>query len=48
MKSPCTGIKIGNGAIIPVEFVFSLQIMVQGYLFEIYTIVAILHEALTW
>ena len=42
----CTGIKIGNGAIIPVEFVFPVQIMIQGHLFEIYTIVATLHESI--
>ena len=42
----CTGIKIGNGAIIPVEFVFPVQIMIQGHLFEIYTIVAALHESI--
>ena len=40
MRSTCTGIKIGNGAIIPVEFVFPVQMMIQGHLFEIYTIVA--------
>ena len=46
MRSTCTGIKIGNGAIIPVEFVFPVQIMIQGHLFEIYTIVAALHESI--
>ena len=46
MRSTCTGIKIGNGAIIPVEFVFPVQIMIQGHLFEIYTIVAALHEGI--
>ena len=46
MRSMCTGIKIGNGAIIPVEFVFPVQIMIQGHLFEIYTIVAALHESI--
>ena len=45
-KSTCTGIEIGNGAIIPVEFVFPVQIMIQGHLFEIYTIVATLHESI--
>ena len=44
MKSSCTGIKIGNGAVIHVDFVFPVQIMIQGHLFEIYTIVAALHE----
>ena len=43
MRSTCTGIKIDNGAIIPVEFVLPVQIMIQGHLFEIYTIVASLH-----
>ena len=37
MKSSCTGIKIGNGAVIPVDFVLPVQIMIQGHLFEIYT-----------
>ena len=46
MRSTCTGIEIGNGAIIPVEFVFQVQIMIQGHLFEIYTIVAALHEGI--
>ena len=46
MKSSCTGIKIGNGAVIPVDFVFPFQIMIQGQLFEIYTIVAALHESI--
>ena len=46
MKSTCTEIKIGNGAIIPVEFVFLVQVMIQGHLFEIYTIVAALHEGI--
>ena len=44
MRSTCTGIKKGNGAIIPVEFVFPVQIMIQGHLFEIYTIVG----SFTW
>ena len=43
MRSTCTGIKIGNGAVIPVQFVFPVQIMIQGHLFEIYTIVVTLH-----
>ena len=46
MKSSCTGIKIGNGSVIPVDFVFPVQIMIQGHLFEIYTIVAALHESI--
>ena len=46
MKSTCTGIKIGNGAVIPVDFVFPVLIMIQWHLFEIYTIVAILHESI--
>ena len=46
MRSTCTGIKIGNGAVIPVEFLFPVQIMIQGHLFEIYTNVAALHESI--
>ena len=46
LKSSCTGIKIGNGAVIPVDFVFPVQIMIQGHLFEIYTIVTALHESI--
>ena len=46
MRSTCTEIEIGNGAVIPVEFVFPVQIMIQGYLLEIYTIVAALHESI--
>ena len=46
MRSTCTGIKIGNGSVIPVEFVFPVQIMIQGHLFEIYTIVAALQESI--
>ena len=46
LKPSCTGIKIGNGAVIPVNFVIPVQIMIQGHLFEIYTIVAALHEGI--
>ena len=46
MRSTYTGIKIGNGAVIPVEFVCLVQIMIQGHLIEIYTIVAALHESI--
>ena len=46
MKSGCTGIKVGNGAVIPVDFVVPVQIMIQGHLFEIYTIVAASHESI--
>ena len=38
--TPCTGIKIGNGSIIPTLFVIPIQFMTNGYIFEIYTIVA--------
>ena len=44
LKPSYTGIKIGNGAVIPVDFVIPVQIMIQGHLFEIYTIVASLYE----
>ena len=36
----CTGIKIGNGSIIPTLFVIPTQFMTNGHIFEIYTIVA--------
>ena len=36
----CTGIKIGNGSIIPTLFVIPMQFMTHGNVFEIYTIVA--------
>ena len=36
----CTGIKIGNGSIIPTLFVILIQWMTNGHIFEIYTIVA--------
>ena len=36
----CTGIKIGNGSIIPTLFVTPIQFMTHGHVFEIYTIVA--------
>ena len=35
-----TGIKIGNGSIIPTLFVIPVQFMAHGHMFEIYTIVA--------
>ena len=35
----CTGIKIGNGSIIPTLFVIPIQFMTNGDIFEIYTIV---------
>ena len=46
VKPSCTGIKIGNGAVIPVNLVIPVQIMIQGQLFEIYTTVAALHEGI--
>ena len=36
----CTGIRIGNGSIIPTSFVIPIQFMIHGHIFEIYTIVA--------
>ena len=36
----CTGIKIGNGSIVPVLFVIPILFMACGYTFEIFTIVA--------
>ena len=36
----CTGIKIGNGSIIPTLFVIPIQFVTHGHAFEIYTIVA--------
>ena len=36
----CTGIKIGNGSIIPILFVIPIQFMTHNHIFEIYTIVA--------
>ena len=36
----CTGIKIGNGSIIPTLFVIPIQFITYGHVFEIYTIVA--------
>ena len=36
----CTGLKIGNGSIIPTLFVILIQFMTNGHIFEIYTIVA--------
>ena len=35
----CTGIKIGNGSIIPTLFVIPIQFMTHGHIFGIYTIV---------
>ena len=46
IRSTCTGIRIGNGAVIPVQVVFLVQIMIQGHLFEIYMVVAALHEGI--
>ena len=39
-STTCTGIKIGNGSIIPTLFVIPIQFMAHGHMFEIYTIVA--------
>ena len=39
-STTCTGIKIGNGSIIPTLFVIPMQFMTHGHIFEIYTIVA--------
>ena len=46
VKASCTGMKIGNGAVIPVNLVIPVQIMIQGQLFEICTTVAALHEGI--
>ena len=47
-RSTCTGIKIGNGAIVPVEFIFPVQIMIQGHLFEITLLCQLCMKALIW
>ena len=39
-STTCTGIKIGNGSIIPTLFVIPVQFVTHGHMFEIYTIVA--------
>ena len=39
-NTTCTGIKIGNGSIIPTLFVIPIQFMTHGHVFEVYTIVA--------
>ena len=39
-STTCSGIKIGNGSIIPTLFVIPIQFMTHGHIFEIYTIVA--------
>ena len=36
----CTGIRIGNGSIVPASFVISILFMTCGHTFEIFTIVA--------
>ena len=36
----CTGIKIGNGSIIPALFVIPIQFMTNGHIFKVHTIVA--------
>ena len=36
----CTGIKIGNGSIIPTLFVIPIQFMNHGHIFEVHTLVA--------
>ena len=40
LGTTCTGIKIGNGSIIPTLFVIPIQFITYGHVFEIYTIVA--------
>ena len=39
-NTTCTGIKIGNGSIIPTLFVIPIQFITHGHVFEVYTIVA--------
>ena len=41
----CTGIKIGNGSIIPTLFVIPIQFITHGHAFEIYTIVCLLYTS---
>ena len=36
----CTGMKIGNGSIIPTLFMIPIQFMTHGHIFEVHTIVA--------
>ena len=36
----CTGIKIGNGSIIPTLFVIPIQFTTHGHIFEVHTIIA--------
>ena len=39
-STTCTGIKIGNGSIIPTLFVIPIQFITHGHVFEVYTIFA--------
>ena len=39
-STTCTGIRIGNGSIIPTLFVIPIQFITHGHVFEVYTIVA--------
>ena len=45
-STTCTGIKIGNGSIIPTLFVIPIQFMAHGHIFEIYTIVAAIDDGM--
>ena len=40
MKTSCTGIKVGDGRVIPVKFVIPLQVMMHGHVFELFMIVS--------
>ena len=42
----CTGIKIGNGSIVPTLFVIPLMFITHGHTFEIYTIVAEIDDSM--
>ena len=42
----CTGIKIGNGSIIPTMFVIPIQFVTNGHILQIYTIVAEIDDSM--
>ena len=42
----CTGIKIGNGSIVPTLFVIPIQFMTHGHTFEVYTIVSEINDGM--
>ena len=46
LSPKCSGIKVGNGMVVKVLFIIPVQVIVQGHVFEIYTIVSPIYDGI--